>query len=82
MCCYFGKRGEKFIGKTIRGIPIGLDGWCENYNKITEKCDVYENRPQVCKDFEKGGQPCLTVRRVFEKLKRLNLINGLDVNKS
>lgn len=27
------------------------------------QCMIYENRPTVCRDFEVGGQDCLTARK-------------------
>jgi Fe-S-cluster containining protein len=26
-------------------------------------CSIYDDRPQTCRDFERGGRHCLTARR-------------------
>tara|TARA_B100001287_G_scaffold224084_1_gene193421 strand:+ start:831 stop:1142 length:312 start_codon:yes stop_codon:yes gene_type:complete len=31
------------------GLPDRGDGVCANYNESTKKCNIYENRPEVCK---------------------------------
>lgn len=31
------------------GLPDRGDGVCSNYNEKTKKCNIYENRPEVCK---------------------------------
>lgn len=27
---------------------IGKDGFCKNYDKVTKKCHIYQNRPEIC----------------------------------
>lgn len=31
-----------------------------------DKCIRYEDRPEICRDFELGGEDCLYVRQVYQ----------------
>jgi Fe-S-cluster containining protein len=41
------------------------DGACIALDPGTQLCTIYERRPQVCRDFERGGSLCL--RTVFSR---------------
>ncbi len=38
------------------------DGWCAALDRNTLRCTIYENRPQICRDFEVGSYECITER--------------------
>lgn len=38
------------------------DGWCAALDRDTLSCMIYEQRPQICRDFEMGGDGCLSER--------------------
>jgi Fe-S-cluster containining protein len=38
------------------------DGWCAALDRDTLSCTIYEKRPQICRDFEMGGDECLSER--------------------
>jgi Fe-S-cluster containining protein len=37
------------------------DGACMALHEVTRLCTIYEDRPQVCRDFERGSTLCRTV---------------------
>jgi Fe-S-cluster containining protein len=45
------------------------DGWhngpCFWFDVETRKCKHYEERPEICQDFELGGEACLDWRRIM-----------------
>jgi Fe-S-cluster containining protein len=52
-------------GRETEPLAAGLGrytmfGTCGNLTNIlgVEQCGVYDNRPQVCRDFEMGGDKC------------------------
>lgn len=65
MCCFLGKRNA---GKKHCGIETDENGWCVFYKE--NKCSIYENRPQICKDVQVGGEFCLRMRRLLNKKER------------
>lgn len=34
------------------------DGWCSALNRDSFLCDIYENRPLICREFEMGAFEC------------------------
>ena len=38
------------------------DGWCAALDRNTMSCMIYGQRPQICRDFEMGGDECLSER--------------------
>ena len=38
------------------------DGWCSALDRNTLLCMIYEQRPQICRDFEMGGYECISER--------------------
>ena len=57
LCCWFDP--ETMTGK--KELIIKPDGFCIHRNG--NGCKIYEDRPQTCKDFERGGAMCLELRR-------------------
>jgi uncharacterized protein len=41
------------------------DGWCAALDPATMLCTIYARRPGVCRDFQMGGDECLTERRLY-----------------
>lgn len=39
-----------------------IDGHCINLDMGTRRCKDYENRPAVCRDFERGSGTCVFFR--------------------
>jgi Fe-S-cluster containining protein len=56
---------ERFVewsdwgGQVLRRLA---DGWCAGLDRTTLRCTIYAQRPQVCRDFEKGGGECIEER--------------------
>lgn len=40
------------------------DGWCAALDRNTMLCMIYEQRPQVCRDYETGSVECLEQRQI------------------
>lgn len=38
------------------------DGWCAALDRNTMGCTIYEQRPDICRDFPMGGEDCLEQR--------------------
>ena len=38
------------------------DGWCAALDRHTMQCLIYEKRPWICREFEMGGDECLSER--------------------
>jgi Fe-S-cluster containining protein len=38
------------------------DGWCSALDRKTLMCSIYENRPDICRDFEVASYECLDER--------------------
>lgn len=34
------------------------DGWCVAVDRATMRCNIYEKRSQICRDFEMGSIEC------------------------
>jgi Fe-S-cluster containining protein len=45
--------------KTVNNRCIALLGTCG----VQTTCSIYSNRPQACRNFQKGSQLCLEARR-------------------
>ncbi len=45
--------------------PGELDGVCVWYDAETRRCKHHEHRPQVCRDFQIGGNDCRGWRKHF-----------------
>jgi Fe-S-cluster containining protein len=37
------------------------DGACVALDPVTKLCTIYENRPRVCREFDRGGELCVKV---------------------
>lgn len=46
-------------GQVLRRLE---DGWCAGLDRTTLRCTIYAQRPQVCRDFEMGGDECIEER--------------------
>jgi len=42
-------------------------GWCSALDPGTNLCRIYDKRPWVCREFEMGGQECVSERAEFAK---------------
>ncbi|MDO8544746.1 MAG: YkgJ family cysteine cluster protein [Opitutaceae bacterium] len=42
----------------VRCLEQGGDGACVALDPITRLCSIYEQRPQVCRDFNRGESLC------------------------
>ncbi len=38
------------------------DGWCTALDRVTMRCTIYEQRPQICRDYAMGGIECVEER--------------------
>ncbi|SBS30611.1 Flagellin N-methylase [Marinomonas aquimarina] len=38
------------------------DGWCSALNRDNLMCNIYENRPWICREFEMGSEECIAER--------------------
>jgi Fe-S-cluster containining protein len=38
------------------------DGWCAALDRDTMRCGIYEQRPNVCRDFAVGDSDCIAER--------------------
>ena len=57
---------SKLDMKTVADIRYNedrRDGFPCIWLNMTRRCSRYDERPQTCKDFEKGGVGCLTTLR-------------------
>ncbi len=43
------------------------DGACVALDPVTKLCTIYENRPRVCREFDRGGELCV---QVLERMAR------------
>jgi Fe-S-cluster containining protein len=39
------------------------DGWCTALDRNTLRCTIYEQRPQLCRDYAMGSYECVQERR-------------------
>jgi Fe-S-cluster containining protein len=48
-----------------RAFPVGPSGACAHHGRpgAPHECQIYEDRADVCRDFEVGSQQCLEFRR-------------------
>lgn len=47
------------LGRRFRIMKRKLNGECIALDSDTGHCTIYEYRPMVCKDFDRGSQDCL-----------------------
>lgn len=50
---------DKWGGRRMSRLE---DGWCAALDRNTMSCMIYENRPQICRDFEMGAYECIVER--------------------
>ena len=53
---------DRWGGTTMARLE---DGWCAALDRDTLRCRIYDRRPQVCRDFDMGGQECIQERAAF-----------------
>jgi len=41
------------------------DGWCAALDRRTMLCTIYENRPDICRDYQAGDSDCLEQRSLL-----------------
>lgn len=41
------------------------DGWCAALDRNTMRCTIYEQRPDICRDYEMGDNACLEERAAY-----------------
>jgi Fe-S-cluster containining protein len=54
---------EKFVVEHdgVRCMEQRGDGACVALHPVTRLCTIYEDRPQVCREFERGSELCRRV---------------------
>lgn len=50
---------DRWGGKTMARLN---DGWCAALDRATMLCTIYDRRPWICREFERGGADCLAER--------------------
>lgn len=53
---------DHFLGLARGQEPVERCLW---YDPEKKQCRHYEWRPQICRDFEMGGEACLMLRKAF-----------------
>ena len=53
---------DQWGGETMLRLD---DGWCSALDRTTYKCTIYENRPDICRDFEMASYECKTERLIL-----------------
>ncbi|MEH6469716.1 MAG: YkgJ family cysteine cluster protein [Halopseudomonas sp.] len=41
------------------------DGWCSALDRNTMMCQIYQNRPLICREFEMGESECIAERAAY-----------------
>lgn len=58
---------DLILARELRTVQLQLVGTdeipCLFLDPFTRKCRHHEHKPQVCRDFEVGGEHCLATRR-------------------
>lgn len=62
-CCIF--EGLNIPDGVIIGEFIIKDNRCIHLNNNNE-CDIYENRPNICRGTKRGGEACLNALKRYE----------------
>jgi hypothetical protein len=44
-------------------INLGKDGYCAFLNRKTRLCEIYEDRPDVCRKFSNESKECKKIRK-------------------
>ena len=64
-------------GMVIEGITI-KDNKCIHLNKDNE-CDIYEDRPKICRGTKRGGEACINALKRFYKKEKV-MYNYITTN--
>ncbi|HET7827558.1 MAG TPA: YkgJ family cysteine cluster protein [Candidatus Saccharimonadales bacterium] len=59
-----GRETEPLPSGMGRYALLGTCKYLETDEAGWERCSVYEDRPQVCRDFEEGSDKCLLLRKL------------------
>lgn len=57
-------------GRSSQGLP------CIWFDPQTLKCRHYEHRPNICREFETGGDCCLETRERRMKALKIEMLDG------
>ena len=57
-------RVDEWGGRTMARLA---DGWCAALDRGSMACTIYDQRPQVCREFEVGSDECLIERGCIGK---------------
>lgn len=57
---------EKFVVEHdgVRCMEQRGDGACVALDPVTRLCTIYEDRPRVCREFDRGGELCRRILAV------------------
>ena len=64
---------DEFVRHDPKGpdtMAHGDDGWCVAMDRDSYRCGIYEQRPQVCRDFVMGGPYCRSERANWARVVR------------
>jgi Fe-S-cluster containining protein len=56
---------DKYVETDARGdmrMARLEDGWCSALDRNSMSCTIYAKRPWICREFEMGGDECLSAR--------------------
>lgn len=54
---------DRWGGQIMRRLD---DGWCAALDRKSMLCRIYERRPGVCREYEMGGDDCVTERKTLQ----------------
>lgn len=58
---------DEMNGDTFAVIKQRPDGFCQLLDVESRLCSVYDNRPNVCRDFEANGPMCKSIKKCINK---------------
>ena len=50
---------DEWGGRTMARLE---DGWCSALDRNTMACTIYNQRPDICRELEMGGDECISIR--------------------
>jgi Fe-S-cluster containining protein len=53
---------DRWGGQVMRRLD---DGWCAALDRASMRCTIYEDRPDICRDFAMGDSDCASVRASY-----------------
>lgn len=54
---------DQWGGQTMARLD---DGWCAALDRQTMRCTIYEQRPDICREFTMGSFECITERATIK----------------